>query len=163
MYDLNSVVENCLLKCDESNVQYGEIKRVDVFNESRRYIGLCTRLDSGAYKIQISSLLLNENIPIIKLEEIILHEILHTCKNCFNHGKEWKKQAEKLNNKYNYHISRTYSFNMQNIDDIIDHYKYIIRCEKCGKVYGYQRIPKCIKNLDNYQCAICSGKLMRVK
>lgn len=43
------------------------------------------------------------------IQMTIVHELLHTCEGCFNHGAKWKYYAEVMNNKYGYQITRIYS------------------------------------------------------
>ena len=163
MYDFNKVVQNCLLKCDETNIKYGIIKGFTLFNEGRDYLGICKTVNCDEYTIEISSMLLDEQIPIEILESVILHEILHTCIGCFNHGKTWRQEAQKINSKYGYNISRRGNIQIKDLNLMGGRYKYVVRCKSCGKLYGYQRMSKALKNLNDYECPICKGELERVK
>ena len=44
------------------------------------------------FTIEISSEILDCDEKVIS--ETIIHELLHTCPGCFNHGKKWKKRTK---------------------------------------------------------------------
>lgn len=94
------------------------------------------------------------------LEQTLLHELIHTLPGCMNHGKKWKTVADYCNNVYGYNISRTNS--AESLGVTTSDYKYIIRCQKCGKENGFQRMSNVVKNYRTYHC-ICGGRLERIK
>ena len=80
------------------------------------------------------------------IKNTIIHEILHTFKDTIGHKAKWQYYANYVNNRTDYHITRTTS-----IDGIYARanktrprrevsYKYEITCEKCGRVFYRQRI-----------------------
>ena len=56
------------------------------------------------YYIEISRWVLDLNKEIIK--NTIMHELVHCIPSCNNHGKEFKKYANIINNKLGYNITR---------------------------------------------------------
>jgi predicted SprT family Zn-dependent metalloprotease len=113
--------------------------------------------------IEVSSVLVSESVELIHLEDTIIHEILHTCKGCMNHGKEWKALAEKVNRAYGYDIKRTASMQEIGIDVETIESKYRFVCEGCGQVIDRMRESKFTKYPHLYKCGKCGGKFKRVR
>ena len=101
--------------------------------------------------INISSWLLEIGLDH-DIKDTIIHEILHTFKDTIGHKTKWQYYANYVNNRTDYHITRTTS-----IDNIYARankvrprrevsYKYEITCEKCGKVFYRQKMAKKVFN-----------------
>lgn len=80
-------------------------------------MGQC-RYRNGSYTINISCRLLEESVPREILKQTVLHEILHTCKNCMNHKTEWKEVANQVNRAYGYNIKRCTSAEELGLQDV---------------------------------------------
>ena len=163
MKNLQEVYKECLKELDDINIKYGNISAIYTNARFKSTWGKC-RLDKkhNTYKIEINPCLLNDDISDISLKDTIIHEILHTCKNCLNHGTEWKRLANIVNKKYpQYHIKRTTSAKEKEVEH---EYKYILECTLCKRRIGYHRISNAVKHPEYYTCK-CSrkSKLMRIK
>lgn len=129
---------------------------------AKKRFGACkTRIykNKKHFQIEIGSALNICEDNIIKT--VLMHEILHTCENCNNHGKLWKQYAKKVNIYYGYNIktSSTYEeYGLSNIE-AKETYRYKIRCIKCNNLYYRMRKSSIIKNIDRYRC-VCGGKLI---
>ena len=91
-----------------------------------------------------------------------MHELVHCIPSCNNHGKEFKKYANIINNKLGYNITRLGNkredFEKSNIIYADDKsYKYKIICTNCGMIYYRNRISKNFLRI--YRCSKCKGKL----
>ena len=159
MRDINKVVENCKRKLDAIGIEYGIIVSVTVNTRAQKRWGQCKKIGSY-YMIDISSRLLSESVELIHLEDTIIHEILHTCRDCMDHGKEWKRLADKVNAAYGYNIKRTASMQEVGIEPIHAKYKFV--CNGCGQVINRMRESKFTRNPNAYKCGICGGKFERV-
>lgn len=111
------------------------------------------------YVIQISKWVMDLNDEIIK--NTIMHELIHCIPYCNNHGIEFKKYANIINNKLGYNISRVGNkkedLKKSNISyDEEEKYKYKIECERCGKIFYRKRLKK--NFIKRYRCK-CMGKL----
>ena len=85
---------------------------------------------------------------------------------CNNHGSEFKKYANYINEKLDYHITtkgnieEDYKASQLEYVEVND-YKYKIQCENCGQVIYRKRFnPSLIKR---YRCGKCKGKLKLVE
>ena len=112
------------------------------------------------YIIEISRWVLDLNDNIIK--NTIIHELIHCLPYCNNHGINFKKYANLVNNKLGYNISRVGNkkedFQDSNIKyEERDEYKYKIQCEKCDKIFYRKRLQK--NFIKKYRCSKCLGKL----
>ena len=100
-------------------LEFGKIVNFEINYRAKSRWGQCQRKGSGYY-INISDRLLQDDVPIKALKDTIIHEILHTCNGCMNHGTTWKNYADKVNKAYGYNIKRCTSaeekgFDMDNI------------------------------------------------
>jgi predicted SprT family Zn-dependent metalloprotease len=134
------------------------IAGIKINRRAKSRFGKCTKI-KNTYHIEISSILLN--LEDKHIENVILHELLHTCYNCMNHGKRWKQYAARLNEKYGYNITVRTSYEMMGLEppEINKNIKYIIVCEKCGTEYPRQRKCSLVENVDRYKCGKCGGNL----
>lgn len=138
--------------------------KVIAIKENRRAkkrLGCCKkerRIAQEFFIIEISTVLEEATDQAIK--EILIHELLHTCKGCFNHGKLWKLYAAKVNQVYGYNIS-TYADTAQlNIEKTTTpKYRYEIRCQQCNHVGYRQKKSKVITYPHLYKCGKCAGTL----
>lgn len=95
----------------------------------------------------------------------IIHELLHTCPGCMNHGKQWKTWAEKVRKTYGYNIKRTSDNDEKevttgNLNYNAREYKYFVYCKKCGKMIAKRkRKSDLIDNIGRYTHSNCGGKL----
>ena len=165
MRDLQKYADSCMEKLDSLNIEYADCIQFVVNTRAKNRWGLCKKEESGAYTISINVALLDETNDVVGLEETILHELLHTCYGCMNHGKKWKAYVEKVNRAYGYNISRLSSadekgVHSREINNIV--YRFAIQCEDCGKVYKRSRMSKSVLHPERYRCSICGGRLERI-
>lgn len=176
MRDLQKAFQNCIGLMDEIHMDYGKITEVTVNTRAKHRWGQCKCKVIGfkyngepiyEYSINISSLLLNERVPIESLQNTIIHEILHTCPGCANHGYEWKRRAAIVKRELGYDIKRCSSFEERGVDaSLIEEYKapkYVVRCKKCGRNVGRTKMCGIIKHPELWRCGVCDGEFERVK
>lgn len=111
------------------------------------------------HHIEISSWVMQLNDNIAK--NTILHELIHCIPYCNNHGAEFKKYANYINEKLGYQIktrgNRKEDYQASNLiyqED--DDYKYKIICENCKQEIYRKRFNKNL--IKKYQCAKCKRK-----
>ena len=183
---LNRLYEECIneLKSININLEEENIGKIDISlskRKNKRY-GCCKQEEpdkTSSYRknriihyrkynkhhIEISKWLMNLNDDIIK--NTIMHEIIHCFPDCNNHGKEFKKYSEFINEKLGYNISRLgnkeedYKKSNLKFEKTIPCYKYEIRCQICNYVYYRQRLTKNFTK--KYRCGNCKGKLKIVE
>lgn len=163
MRDLMSYANFCMKMLDEIGIPYSKVEEFTVNKRARRW-GLCS-LRNGKYYIQINTTLLDERNGEDGLINTIIHELLHTCHGCMNHGKMWKSYAEQVRKTYGYNIKRT-SDNEEkcvttgNLNESKREYKYFVYCKKCGKlIVKRKRRSELIDNIGRYTHTNCGGKL----
>lgn len=108
MRDLYKVFVDCKNKLDALDIPYGKVAEITINRRAKKRWGQC-RLIDGKYYINISEVLLREENSIRGLEETIIHELIHTCEGCMNHGPVWKAYVEIVNKAFGYNIKRTNS------------------------------------------------------
>ena len=112
------------------------------------------------HTIEISKWVMELDDNIIK--NTIIHELIHCLPYCNNHGKEFKKYANIINEKLKYNITRLgnkkedYKKSNKEYKEE-ENYKYKIKCKKCGYIYLCKRLKK--NFIKNYRCGKCQGKL----
>ena len=124
----------------------------------RSRFGKCTKT-GNRYSIELSGYLMETEDRTV--ETVLLHELLHTCPGCLNHGKRWKAHAEKVNQKYGYNITATTSYEKMGMADpgSRETVKYLVKCSSCGLEIPRKRKCRLVENVDRYRCGKCGGKL----
>ena len=161
---LEKMVGDCVDECKKIGIHTGNITKVTINNRVKSRLGQCYLLSSGNYEIEISGFFLNENISEKIIRNTVMHEVLHTCDGCMNHGNRWKSYAEKVNNKYGYNVSRL--ANLSANEEIKRSYykssKYMYRCEGCGNIVAFNRRCKFTKYTKHYSCGYCGGSFIKI-
>ena len=154
MHNLNKLFKECLLDLDAIGIEYGNIVEIKVNTRAKSRWGQCKLLnyeyteywEEYEYSINISDRLLNDNVKVERVKDTIIHEILHTCEGCMNHGEQWKRLADLVNDCYScYNIKRTTSSEEKGIEYIPKKYKYTLICNECNRKYKYNRMCKALK------------------
>lgn len=168
MRDLMYYAKECMRELDEIGIKYGNIIDVVPNTRAKKRWGQCRKI-SGGYHININICLFDDQSSVEGLKTTILHELLHSCPGCMNHGEAWKELADKVNERYGYKIKRTTSADEKGVSEEVRSIihadkepKYKIVCTKCGQVIERARMSKLIKHPENFRCALCKGKLRRV-
>ncbi len=163
MKNLVEIYARCTNMLDDIGIEYGTIFNVTINTRAKRRWGLCHKIADGIFKIEISSRLMEDDIDMKQVEDTLIHELLHTCKGCMNHGAEWKKLADKVNRAYGYNIKRTASYAEVGISESEreSFAKHKFTCCRCGKSILRQRESKFTKNWQRYHCGICGGSFKK--
>jgi len=175
MRDLHEVFWNCIGLMDEIGMDYGNITDINVNTRAKRRWGQCHATFVGwssdgeakyNYSINISEILLDDRVPIESLQNTIIHEILHTCPGCYNHGAEWKRRAAKVKRELGYDIKRCTDADEKGISDSVkDTYekpRYIVRCKNCGREVKHYRMCDIVKRPYMWRCGKCDGTFERI-
>ena len=134
-----------------------------VNTRAKKRLGQCKLTNSWlrCFEIEVSSLLLNDDIPEETLANTIIHELLHTVEGCMNHGAKWKALANKINKTYGYEIARTTNREKLGIKEgKTINYKF--ECTCCGQEIARTRRSKFVANYSLYKCGRCNGSFKRV-
>lgn len=111
------------------------------------------------FLIEISSMVLHCKKE--EIETIIIHELLHTCKDCFNHGKKWKEYCLIVKDQLGYEITSTINYEKLGLEK--ERTKkgtvYVVSCSGCGQEYMRKRICPLVRNPENYKCGKCGKRL----
>lgn len=162
MRNLYEYAAKAMMMLDDCGIPYADIEDFTVNTRSRRW-GQCRR-ENGCYFISVSATLLDERNDEDGLLNTLIHELLHTCPGCWNHGAAWQQQAQRVENAYGLHITRLSSAEEKGVTfdarPTRSHEKrYAIRCEHCGKIYRREKRSKVITNYSRYRCGVCGGHL----
>lgn len=104
------------------------------------------------------------------IKNTIIHELIHSIKNCMNHGAKWQSIVNKVNKFYGYNIQRCQNYKEYDIIYEQNKYKvsdkYVIYCNNCDLQARYKRKTKLIDFLlyqkSNgfnymYRCPCCNN------
>ena len=146
-----------------NNKRYGCCKQENpdknykvIIKNGRRKIIRYEKFDK--HHIEISKWVMELEDNIIK--NTIMHELIHCIPYCNNHGTEFKKYANLINNNYGYDISRVGNkrkdFEKSNIDySEKENYNYRIICTGCGQEFYRKRLSKSFTR--KFRCAKCGN------
>ena len=137
-----------------------------VNTRAKKRLGQCKLTNSWlrCFEIEVSSLLLNDDIPEETLANTIIHELLHTVEGCMNHGKKWKYYAEEVHDKLGIDIKRLASSSEVGIEPYrpTESIKYMFRCNGCGQEIKRRRRSQFVIHYHNYKCGLCNGNFEKV-
>ena len=181
---LQQLFETCISELKSIDIEFSDIGIIDIKMDKRslkRY-GCCKQEDPvetskyfikrgrrikvcfnrfNKHHIEISSWVMQLDDLIIK--NTIIHEIIHCFPGCNNHGVEFKKYANYINEKLGYNIQRLgnkeQDFKFSNIELVNEKisFNHKIKCKKCGIVFFRKRLKKDL--IKKYRCGKCNGKL----
>ena len=108
------------------------------------------------YKSEINDLLLDGH-HWSELKEVLMHELLHTCRGCNNHKEEWLKLADIVNTKLGYHVKEHASCEEMNIpqEQYERNMKYVLTCIGCLRQIKRERWCKTIREYKEKRCEYC--------
>lgn len=146
-----------------------------IFNYTAlKRFGYCLRKKQGNYEIQI-----NYHFARIcdkeKIRNTIMHELIHSLKDCMCHTGKWHVVCNRINHEYGYDLTRTsYYPEYTNFRNKVKpttrlSKKYLITCVHCGHTWNYSKQSKLIKELMNvpnstrYSCPYCKHKNFNLK
>lgn len=122
---------------------------VRISKRAFRFMGRCTKnWTKDSYFITVSQLLLNTNNTKL-IKETLIHELIHTCINCFNHGNNFKYFMHTINDRTNYNV--VINSNNQEYAKQVENFrknskpKYKITCIKCGMITYRNRLDKNVR------------------
>ena len=144
----------------EEGIKPGTITACTVNTRAKRRWGLCRYNSvSGTYSLNISSRLLEEDVPEDSLMSVLVHEILHTT-DAVGHGPKWKAYAAQMMRAYpNLKIERTNSAEELGVKSVASEARrrptkvYRIQCAgPCGCTHSSSRLSSTIKHPEMYRC-----------
>lgn len=111
---------------------------------------------------KLFELIPNPELCIHRLEECMIHELIHTIPRCMNHGYYFKIVARKINLKYpKYNIETQTSGSRYGLPEIEAKRNYEITCTNCGNISYRNRNIR--KNISDYICAKCGSDNLKIK
>lgn len=166
---LVTLTNQCRRELDALNVPYRRVSVLEISHTTGTY-GDCRRLYDNSYRIRVNEALLKSASDII-VKDTIIHELLHTCEGCMNHGKTWQAYANLVNDAYpQYSISRLSSTNKTHVKlKSEDTAKYVVTCESCGHKYLHYRKNRAVEILSNpaishyCTCGYCNSNKLKLE
>lgn len=158
MKNLNELFEQAMSIVEGCGIKTGDIVEVTINTRATRRWGQC-RKTGDKYYINISSRILADDTDPHAVIELLIHEILHTCRGCMTHKNEWKRLANLVTKTTGFKITRTTS--AEHFGIILDDNrksKYVFVCQKCGAVIRRERVSNFVRHPERYSCGKCGGK-----
>ncbi|WP_322199491.1 SprT-like domain-containing protein [Acutalibacter intestini] len=125
---------------------------------AKRRLGCCIYNEKG-FLIEVSARVLED--PAL-LRQTLIHELLHTCPGCRNHGLRWKTYAQKAGEALGYSITRTVPIEEEAQPLRHEEVKYVLVCKSCGTRVERIRMSKAVRRPWLYRCR-CGGRLERIR
>jgi len=136
-------------------VSWGICPQVRLNRRARTRFGCCIR-KGRTYTIELSAKLAEEGSEDAILQ-VLVHEVLHTCYGCSNHGARWKSYAQRMNAAYGYRVRRTDNYMELGIEDDRP-MRYWVVCDKCGRRIPRMKRSPLVDHPERYRCT-CGGSL----
>ena len=94
-------------------------KNVIVNGRPKKRFGCCRKSRNG-FEIEVSRFLLDEAGCSEKIVKgVLAHEVLHTCRDCYEHGMLWKSYAGQMNKAYGYQIKSCLLYTSRDLGEAI--------------------------------------------
>ena len=161
MKDVRKIFEECCTELRRINMDISDnIKDVKVNGRLSRALGrCCARRDwrrmEDEYTIEINPCMLADDVEMHIVKNTMIHELLHTCPNCMNHGPEWTSRAGRVNRMLGYNVKRlaeVSGLEAAGVKLSRPDWKYAIVCNECGRVVEKRnRWSKTLENIGNYR------------
>lgn len=134
---------------------------ITVNTRAKSRFGSCRKTRDG-FIIELSAIMLDA--PEFSCRQTLAHELIHTCRGCYDHGATFKKYASIMNRLYGYDIKRTSSaeemgVKLERREKTVN---YIVQCQKCGAQIKREKYSSVIACPSRYTCT-CGGRLKRIK
>lgn len=166
MKDLKKLAAECERDLRSIGISPGCVDHWTVNTRAKRRWGLCRTSKPGHFDISISERLLQDDVDDQAAKDTIMHELLHTVKDCYGHTGLWKELAEQVNRVLpQYTVKRASSEAEKGVEttERAQTVQYTVRCTKCGKEYNRVKASKLILHPEKYRCGLCGSRLTRVK
>jgi len=161
MKDFQALIKETKEDLDTLGIKYGNVTKWSVNTRAKKRWGQCKRVSFNTFEINISALLLDDNVNDQTAKNVIAHELLHTVKGCFAHKGKWKLLAKEINESLpHYNIKTTDKFEDIGTDIKPQKPKYIISCDNCSFKAERYKMSRVIKYPYRYRCPKCNGKLI---
>lgn len=167
MHDLMKLYGECVEEMKRINMDISNrIVGIKINSRLSRTLGRCVYSHlNGNYIIEVAPCMLKNGVEVKAVKDTIIHELIHTCPNCMNHGWEWKRRADRVNRMLGYSISRcatTSELEADGVEVKKPVYKYALECKECGKQYMYKRWCDSLEYPNRYRCGVCNGEFKTV-
>lgn len=170
MKNLNSLFEECRMELKRINMDISDrIVKVSVNGRLKTTMGKCIfSRRTGNYSIEIAACLLTDEAETQAAKETIIHELIHTCPGCMNHGYEWKRRGDRVSRMLGYNVTRCADRTTLETQGVVikdrkpEEYKYALVCDCCGNQYKHKRMCEAVRYPELYYCGKCNGSLHMV-
>ena len=162
MKDYMAMFNEALDVVHDLGIETGNIIEVKLNYRAKKRGGQCAyNVLFDTYRLNFNHLIFSDETNEDEVMNILIHEILHTCKDCMNHKGEWKRLANIVNANTKYNIRRCTTYASLGIENPKEEKKhnYVFVCEDCGQVIVRERASKFTKNYHAYRCGKCGGEL----
>lgn len=126
--DLQALLEECLTEVHAAGIKTNPIRCIRWKKHSTGSWGQCCDHD-GEFEILINEIYRKGKRDLAHLKETMIHEILHTCDRCQNHGQEFWDHAKKMDEMYGYHI---FSTDLEEEETSKSPLHHPVICPNCG-------------------------------
>ena len=99
-----------------------------------------------------------------EIKNTVMHECIHAIPQCHYEGHKgnWLRIANEVNRAYGYKIKRCSDItDMEAYAEAVkQRTNYVVKCEKCGHEWHYQKMSKCVQHPERYTHTGCGGHLI---
>ena len=141
------------------------------FSKATSWYGQCQQnkvFQGKRYRFQISISEYHLQSSERAIRNTLIHELLHTCPGCLNHGPKWKNYTAFVQKRLGYNIVR--SGGDKDKDSAMEQMreekragyrtKYLLVCTRCGQEIVRYRRSSVVLHPEKYRCK-CGGKIER--
>lgn len=167
MTELEKILDECSVEMRAAGIPIAKVRDISYSERMKTSYGICKKritrsmgreVGSPSFRIVISARLKGLEAgdgPRKVLKSAVMHELIHTCPDGWEHGNRFLYYAAIMN-------SRGYTIqvkgNLENVDGVAPAKIYRVRCTECGCEFARMTNSKLIKHPEMYRCR-CGGRL----
>ena len=170
MRDYQKIARECLEEVKDCGIQPGNIAAFVTNGRLSHAWGRCVfRRSTNINTIELQPFLLEDATPLEVLKATLIHEILHTCEGCHNHGAIWESYTHRINARYGYKVTQYAT--QEEISACMEagtfspeaRFRYIIDCARCGQRICRSKMSAFVRDPGRYVCSCGSAQWVRIK
>ena len=121
----------------------------------------CLFFSRSAPRIEAAPVLTDVALSDNAVMETLIHELLHTCPGCANHGASWQAYARLVTRETHYAVTVSSSQEDHGLPStyIRPGSRYALICNACGATWCYNRKCNSVVCPERYRCSRCGGSL----
>ena len=103
MHDLDKIAQECIREVKAAQIPAQDDRIVLITAKKMKDWGVCVATPRR-FEIHINLRMLSDQCPVKSLKETVIHELIHTCPDAYDHGELFRHYARIMDERYGYEV-----------------------------------------------------------